>query len=74
MAYEPLRHVGHHRPESRRGADADEQVHQRERGAGQEPAPHHVQALLGAFDFLGALRRGLDLGAPPFDPLSGKRR
>ena len=31
MAYEPLRHVGHHRPESRRGADADEQVHQRER-------------------------------------------
>ena len=31
MAHEPLRHVGHQRPERRRGADANEQVHQRER-------------------------------------------
>jgi len=28
----------------------------------------------GAFNFLGALPRGLDLGTPPLNPLSGKRR
>jgi hypothetical protein len=31
MAHEPLRHVGLQRPERRRGADTNEQVHQRER-------------------------------------------
>jgi hypothetical protein len=35
---------------------------------------HHVQALLALSIFLGALPRGVDLGTPPFDPLSGKRR
>ena len=35
---------------------------------------HHVQALLALSISSDALPRGLDLGTPPFDPLSGKRR
>jgi hypothetical protein len=43
-------------------------------GVLEDGMEHHVQAPFGAFYFLGALPRGLDLGTPPFDPLSDKRR
>ena len=43
-------------------------------GVLEDGMEHHVQAPLAVLNLLGALPRGLDLGTPPFDPLSGKRR